>query len=92
MNAKVVRLEDARVNLSEMIARVRYMRERFVIQKNGRRVAMVIPLDDGAPEPDKLPDHFSANLTVIDLTIDMAALPQITVANLKEIAVSNIEA
>lgn len=65
MNAKVVQLEDARVNLSEMIARVRYMRERFVIQKNGRRVAMVIPLDDGPPEPEKLPDHFSANLKEI---------------------------
>lgn len=65
MNAKVIRLEDARVNLSEMIARVRYMRERFVIQKNGRRVAMVIPLDDGPPEPEKLPDHFSENLKEI---------------------------
>ena len=62
---KCIRLEDARINLSEMIARVRYMRERFVIQKNGRPVAMIVPLDALDPEPHKLPDHFSLNLKEI---------------------------
>lgn len=57
-----IQLQDARVNLSEMIARVRFMRERFAIRKNGRVVAMVIPVDEHPPEPEKLPDHFSANL------------------------------
>jgi len=57
-----VELQDARVNLSEMIARVRFMRERFAIRKRGRVVAMVIPVDEGPPEPENLPDRFSANL------------------------------
>lgn len=60
-----VKLEDARVNLSEMITRVRYLRERFAIRKNGRVVAMVIPIDERPPEPEKLPDNFSVNLKEI---------------------------
>lgn len=65
MNAKRVRMEDARVNLAEMINRVRYMRERFVIERHGKAMALVIPLGEGVPEPDKLPDYFTANLKEI---------------------------
>lgn len=65
MNAKRVRMEDARVNLAEMINRVRYMRERFVIEKHGKAMALVIPLGDGPPEPDMLPDYFTTNLKEI---------------------------
>ncbi len=59
MIAKRVALEEARINLAEVIHRVRYLRERFVISKHGKPVAMVIPLGE---IPEELPEHFQANL------------------------------
>lgn len=68
MNAKRLPMEIARINMAEMILRVRYMRERYVIERHGKPVALVIPLDDRAPEPDMLPDHCQENLKEIAAT------------------------
>ena len=66
MKAKLVNLEDARINLSELFVRVRYLRERFVVIKRGRPIALVTPWGEGLPRPESLPDYFAANLKVLD--------------------------
>lgn len=60
---KTVRMETARMNFSEIVNRARYMRERFVIEKHGKPMALVIPIGEGTPEPEKLPDYLLENLT-----------------------------
>ena len=37
---------EARQNLAETINRVRYQHERIVLERNGKAVAVLIPLDD----------------------------------------------
>lgn len=63
MNAKAVRMEAARMNFSEIVNRVRYMRERFVVKRHGKAMALIIPLDDLPADPELLPDHLARNLT-----------------------------
>ena len=43
---KELTLSEAKAKFSEIINRIIYKKERFIITKKGKRVAMVIPLDD----------------------------------------------
>lgn len=43
---KSVGIEEARVNLAELLMRTRYKGEQFVITKNGKPLALVTPIDN----------------------------------------------
>lgn len=45
MTAKRVGIEEARVNLGELLNRARYKRESFLIARHGEPLALLIPID-----------------------------------------------
>lgn len=42
---KRIGVEEARVNLAEILMRARYKRESFLIAKHGEPLALIIPID-----------------------------------------------
>ena len=42
---KRIGVEEARVNLAELLMRARYKRETFLIAKHGEPLALIIPID-----------------------------------------------
>lgn len=45
MTAKRIGVEEARINLAEILMRARYKRETFMISKHGEPLALIIPID-----------------------------------------------
>ena len=45
MTAKRIGIEEARVNLGEILNRARYKRETFLIARHGEPLALFIPID-----------------------------------------------
>lgn len=45
MTAKRIGIEEARLNLAELLMRARYKRETFLIAKHGEPLALIIPID-----------------------------------------------
>jgi prevent-host-death family protein len=45
VTAKRIGIEEARVNLGEILMRARYKRESFLISKHGEPLALLIPID-----------------------------------------------
>lgn len=45
MTAKRIGIEEARVNLGELLNRARYKRESFLIARHGEPLALLIPID-----------------------------------------------
>jgi prevent-host-death family protein len=45
MTAKRIGIEEARVNLGDILMRARYKRESFLISKHGQPLALLIPID-----------------------------------------------
>ncbi|MFN8473653.1 MAG: type II toxin-antitoxin system Phd/YefM family antitoxin [Anaerolineae bacterium] len=86
METKITATELAK-SLSEVLNRIRYRGERFVIQRNGEPVAMLTPAGPGSPvslrelaevlaalpPPD---DAFADDLEEIQLTQRPASIPK----------------
>ena len=60
MTAKRIGIEEARVNLGELINRGRYKRETFLIARHGEPFALLIPIDC---IPTLQPEEQSATLS-----------------------------
>jgi prevent-host-death family protein len=75
MSTTHINMQDARVKFAELILRVRYKNESFVIKKQGVPVALVIPIENIptlAPPPEtptggeQLPISPMSNLKVFE--------------------------
>lgn len=44
--SKAISLSEARTNLPELLNRVNYAKERFIVEKHGKPVAAVVPVAD----------------------------------------------
>lgn len=72
MITKRIGLEDARVNLAEILQRARYKNERFLIAKHGEPLALIIPINC-IPTLDEHPVLVSKKLVDIPTLVKLPA-------------------